>query len=403
MSRTALQLEHIRNEDRFYMPVKSRNSQKQQKKQGVTDHSRETDRSASSTKSNILASEISNSEELQNSTDKPDFVSSAAPCTNLDRFLESTTPSVPVQYLSKTTIKGWKTCDVEFQPFFTLGDLRESFKEWSAYGVGVPLVLSESDVVQYYVPYLSGIQLYSKSTSSSASSRQASDDSNGEYNRDSSSDGSIDYEIENGMKNSWDQNHHSLRGSCPLKKMASLSLRDKDNVEGFSIDDGEVDGDIRSNLLFEFLEQDPPYSREPLSHKMLDLASWFPQLNTLRSCDLLPLSWISVAWYPIYRIPTGSTLKDLDACFLTYHSLSITPRETPVAMYPNEMDSRTKISLPAFGLASYKVKGSIWIQNGEREHTLSCSLKQAAENRLRNLQVNHPDFQFFSSHGIQCR
>lgn len=83
------------------MPVKSRNSQKQQKKQGVTDHSRETDRSASSTKSNILASEISNSEELQNSTDKPDFVSSAAPCTNLDRFLESTTPSVPVQYLSK--------------------------------------------------------------------------------------------------------------------------------------------------------------------------------------------------------------------------------------------------------------------------------------------------------------
>ena len=25
--------------------------------------------------------------------------------------------------------------------------------------------------------------------------------------------------------------------------------------------------------------------------------------------------------YPIYRIPTGPTLKDLDACFLTYHSL----------------------------------------------------------------------------------
>lgn len=82
---------------------------------------------------------------------------------------------------------------------------------------------------------------------------------------------------------------------------------------------------------------------------------------------------------------------------------SVNLTETPVAMYPNEMDSSTKISLPAFGLASYKVKGSIWIQNGEREHTLSCSLKQAAENRLRNLQVNHPDFQFFSSHGIQCR
>lgn len=25
--------------------------------------------------------------------------------------------------------------------------------------------------------------------------------------------------------------------------------------------------------------------------------------------------------YPIYRIPSGQTLKDLDACFLTYHTL----------------------------------------------------------------------------------
>lgn len=30
--------------------------------------------------------------------------------------------------------------------------------------------------------------------------------------------------------------------------------------------------------------------------------------------------------YPIYRIPTGPTLKDLDACFLTYHTL-----HTPLA------------------------------------------------------------------------
>jgi len=42
-----------------------------------------------------------------------------------------------------------------------LGDLWESFKEWSAYGAGVPLLLNGSEtVVQYYVPYLSGIQLY---------------------------------------------------------------------------------------------------------------------------------------------------------------------------------------------------------------------------------------------------
>lgn len=46
-------------------------------------------------------------------------------------------------------------------PYIVLGDLWDSFREWSAYGAGVPLLLNGSDsVVQYYVPYLSGIQLY---------------------------------------------------------------------------------------------------------------------------------------------------------------------------------------------------------------------------------------------------
>lgn len=46
-------------------------------------------------------------------------------------------------------------------PYFVLGDVWESFAEWSAYGAGVPLVLNNKDrVVQYYVPSLSGIQIY---------------------------------------------------------------------------------------------------------------------------------------------------------------------------------------------------------------------------------------------------
>lgn len=46
-------------------------------------------------------------------------------------------------------------------PYFVLGDIWESFAEWSAYGTGVPLVLNNKDrVIQYYVPSLSGIQIY---------------------------------------------------------------------------------------------------------------------------------------------------------------------------------------------------------------------------------------------------
>lgn len=74
----------------------------------------------------------------------------------------------------QTTMKGWRTCDVEFQPYFVLGDLWESFKEWSAYGAGVPLLLNDTDsVVQYYVPYLSGMQLYGNRSKPSVKTRYA--------------------------------------------------------------------------------------------------------------------------------------------------------------------------------------------------------------------------------------
>ena len=56
------------------------------------------------------------------------------------------------------------TDEKEFLPYYVLGDLWESFREWSAYGAGVPLLLNDNDsVVQYYVPYLSGIQIYVES------------------------------------------------------------------------------------------------------------------------------------------------------------------------------------------------------------------------------------------------
>lgn len=68
-------------------------------------------------------------------------------------------------------MRGWRTQE-ECQPYFVLGDLWESFKEWSAYGAGVPLILNDSDsVVQYYVPYLSGIQLYIDPLKSSSKQR----------------------------------------------------------------------------------------------------------------------------------------------------------------------------------------------------------------------------------------
>lgn len=329
--------------------------------------------------------------------DLPVKVSEVLPICNLQRFLKAVTPSVPAQYLSKTTMRGWRTCNVEFQPYYVLGDLWESFKEWSAYGAGVPLVLHEGDsAVQYYVPYLSGIQLYGDSTKASVKTRLPGEESDSDYFRDSSSDGSSDSEHERRCLNYTREQrmYHSQTSESSLS-MDGLSLRDRNATfqEGFSSDESES-GSSQGALLFEYLARDQPYGREPLADKISDLAQRFPELKTMRSCDLLPSSWISVAWYPIYRIPTGPTLKALDACFLTFHYLH-TPMTAAVVTCPTDTDVAPKIPLPAFGLASYKFKASLWTPNGGPGRPLMSSLLQAADNWLTLLQVNHPDFSFF--------
>jgi hypothetical protein len=58
-----------------------------------------------------------------------------------------------------------------------------------------------------------------------------------------------------------------------------------------------------------------------------DSLSRFQGLGFARAVQYCPLCSIadqlgSFFRYPIYRIPTGPTLRDLAACFLTYHSLS---------------------------------------------------------------------------------
>ncbi|KAE9595444.1 hypothetical protein Lal_00031293 [Lupinus albus] len=368
---TGLNFGRVRGEDRFKNPVQVRRSMQRMENDKLR-----------RAHSDVTAKEQENRVE----SGEPVPVLSREPekrLSNLERFLQSITPAVTAQYLSKTTLRGFTTCDVEFQPYFALGDLWESFREWSAYGAGVPLVVNDNDsVVQYYVPYLSAIQIYGATVKPSLKSRQAGVDNDNHF-RDSSSDGSSDSEEVS-------------------QSVGRLSLNNHNTApqDGFSSDEGES-VNSKGCLLFEYLEQDLPFSREPLADKILDLTLRFPELMTLRSCDIKPSSWISVAWYPIYRIPTGPTLKNLDACFLTYHSL-YTPVggsqgvQDPAVSHPTEVDGVPKMPLPVFGLATYKFKGSLWSPNGGYERQLTSTLMQAAEDWLNLLEVRHPDFTFFS-------
>ncbi|KAJ1292837.1 hypothetical protein BS78_01G020600 [Paspalum vaginatum] len=306
---------------------------------------------------------------------------------NLERFLTSTTPSVPAQYLPKTSLRMRRSgVAMDSRPYFCLGDLWESFREWSAYGAGVPLVLNGCDsVIQYYVPYLSAIQLYAGPSRPTSRNRRLGDESDGE-SMDTSSESSSENDVDRLRVSSVEAMHRLENG-------------------GIRSDDGEADAAL-SSPMFEYMEKDPPYGREPLSDKVSTLADKFPALKTFKSCDLLPSSWMSVAWYPIYRIPTGPTLKDLDACFLTFHCLATPCKDCDPATPAcpgfegiNRCTTTTgKLPLPIFGLVPYKFRASVWTSDGTQERERVTSLMQEADSWLRRIQVDHPDFRFFVTH-----
>ncbi|KAG4396824.1 hypothetical protein AAZX31_10G016000 [Glycine max] len=58
-------------------------------------------------------------------------------------------------------MKGRKTGESITGSYYVQEDLRETYREWSAYGVDVVVSPNgEGDIKMYYVPFLSAIQLY---------------------------------------------------------------------------------------------------------------------------------------------------------------------------------------------------------------------------------------------------
>ncbi|KAL9672909.1 hypothetical protein QQ045_029162 [Rhodiola kirilowii] len=267
--------------------------------------------------------------------------------TNIDRLVETVTPCVPVRYLPEPRRNGQEVHEAGgLIQFYNLDDLWESYREWSAYGAGVDVKLKgNQNVTQYYVPSLSSIQLYVDP----ATARPVID--------------------------------------TISQRMSLMSI-----APGSSTGESSHS---RGRLIFEYQEHEPPHLRKPLFDMISALAIGFSDLKKYRSCDLLPSSWISVAWYPIYRIPTGPSLKTLEASFLTFHHLA-----TPPTSDRNIVGAKAshKMNLPVFGLASYKL-GSPILPLLDSEQRLSDSLFESAKNWIEHLDVYHPDYNFFLRNG----
>ncbi|KAH7281747.1 hypothetical protein KP509_36G061800 [Ceratopteris richardii] len=350
--------------------------------------------------------------------------------SNLVSILKYTTPSVECQYQPKNTIadrvQEQAVCACEYVPFFKLGDLWQSFDEWSVYGAEVPLQLPSGETtLQYYVPYLSALQIYLQPESNACfSKRRFGDDSDWSDTtdvRDASSDLGSDNESE--------KLQYRMQIGCENWESSSC-------VSSGSSEQGDRHGEPA----FEYFERGSPYCRAPLSGKVNDLASRFPPLRWLHSNELSPLSWLSVAWYPIYRIPMGATMSDLSTCFLTFHSLWTPPclqdmivnAEARVQSYLFS-DSRNgpekeclsscmfkscsskiehaqwlkehiawrikdgMLELPPFGLASYKLQGPFWAAAAPIDEQHALSLLKSADFWIKQLRVQHPDYKFFTS------
>ncbi|KAF3672038.1 hypothetical protein T459_17879 [Capsicum annuum] len=189
--------------------------------------------------------------------------------------------------------------------------------------------------------------------------------------------------------------------------------------------------DDNEELLFEYFENEQPQNRKPLFEKIKELAAGgrtsssrvFGDPSILQSArlpDLHPHSWFSIAWYPIYRIPTGN----FRASFLSYHSLGQYVHRDQT-LCTRGLDAG--VVSPTVGLLSYNTQGECWFQpRHSAEHhpkeavTLDSNAPSVLRDRLKTLEqtasfmsravrmngaetlVNkHPDYEFFLSR--RCR
>ncbi|XP_062221429.1 uncharacterized protein LOC133920862 isoform X2 [Phragmites australis] len=245
--------------------------------------------------------------------------------SNLEVFLEAATPQLRWCSAPLDCFEGpnnvWQLDKKDAVDYFTLEDLWEHYSESSVYGLSVPVRLETGkSITQHFVPYLSAIQIYTTTRSMGSETDSWSDDSTGER-----------------LSRSWDDASDDLSydefDSTPAKQRAYLN--------------------------FQYSEWDPPYERAPLADKVAELAQDYPCLTSLKSAQLSPSSWLSVAWYPIYHIPAHGNLKGISTCFLTYHSISSVFQDKIVQCDGSHSDSRTVVLSP-FGLATYRMEGKLW-------------------------------------------
>jgi len=192
--------------------------------------------------------------------------------SNIESLLVHTMPLV--RCVSSRTKSGKKKKKKDF----ALKELWRAFHETSAFGCEVPLEMQRRSgrrkdceeeeegeeenvevIAQYYASYISAFQIFEKTT----------------------------------------------------KKKGKKKKKKRDSSRG------------RNKASAQYFESLAPYSRPPLTDVIERLAEENEKVQSLKASEIdREKSWFCFAWYPIYRIPQGTSRTDIQGCFLTYHGLN---------------------------------------------------------------------------------
>ncbi|RXH96682.1 hypothetical protein DVH24_009186 [Malus domestica] len=323
-------------------------------------------------------------------------------------------------------------------PDITLGCLWQWYEKYGSYGLEIRAEeLGNSKRLgadcfafrAYFVPYLSGIQLFKNGNADYVDTNtwfRVSDASSSspdtETSKKSSSIGSMP--IFSVLLPQSDHKEDAI--TQPLVNQFCISEQSSASAKDASVRLTDTTGTGDLELLFEYFESEQPHERRPLYNKIKELvrgdglshskAYGDPtKLEYMNLNDLHPRSWYSVAWYPIYRIPDGN----FRAAFLTYHSLGHLVRRS-AKFEPHNLDAC--IVSPVVGLQSYNAQAECWFKlrpSAPMQTTITASGLNPCgvlEERLRTLEetaslmaravvnkgsttsVNrHPDYEFFLS------
>ncbi|KAL2650687.1 hypothetical protein R1flu_018815 [Riccia fluitans] len=286
----------------------------------------------------------------------------------------------------------------------------EWYEDPSYYGVEVRSLDShrglresgeQEDFLAYFVPYLSGLQLFGYSSNPEIQTRDAIGCTGPCLTSDASSSDPPRsfqrYEMLAKLFPTPGRGEETLQYRRPEGTANELASSPFNNI---STKDPKG---LHTRLLFEFFDADQPQVRQPFFPKVKELAKGASNsnphgagnaaaLDDLCLGDLHPASWFAVAWYPIYRIPEGP----LRTVFLTYHSFHhITSKNSSSHLLGGDFEdiNEGSFSLPVVGMEYYNVQTETWFSLRSQFQEVDCkeilgggSVAQCLKDRLLSLK-----------------